>query len=107
MRIAAAPAAKAYVRDSPRYIPKGDGSLCFHCTPGIRKQIPITARGWQRSVADERIIRTWRKVKNLHAHPLRLPTRCITAKYKMIELGIFQVLRPPMRRNRALLCLTV
>jgi hypothetical protein len=44
MRITAAPAAKTYVRNKPRYIPKGDGSLSFHCTPGIRKQIQLTPR---------------------------------------------------------------
>jgi hypothetical protein len=29
MRTAEVPAAKAFVRNNPRNIPKGDGSLCF------------------------------------------------------------------------------
>src|SRR5579859_6626003 len=33
--------------------------------------------------------------------------RCFTAKYKMIELGIFQVLPLPTRRNATFLCLAV
>jgi hypothetical protein len=69
MRIAAGLPAKACVRNSPRYIPKGDDSLWPDCTPGIRQQSDLTAWG-SSSAADERIVKTWGKVKNLTRAPV-------------------------------------